>query len=221
MGRCVVIGGAVIGNYERIRKYLQDGDYYIYCDGGLAHRNGLGVPPDLIVGDFDSHENPRSSVETIVLPREKDDTDTMYAVKEGLRRGYEDFLLIGAAGGRMDHTLSNIYILLMLADCGKKALLADDYSEMEIVMDRWVSIPDSFPWFSLLNISGTARDITIEGAKYPLRQAAIDCVYQYGISNEALPGQTARVRVGEGCLLLIRVTADQTTRPAGFPDNDK
>ena len=95
--RGVIIGGADIQNYERLRAQLEPDDYCIYCDSGLKHREALGVQPSLIVGDFDSHENPHADVETIVLPTVKDDTDTVYAVKEGLRRGFSDFLLLGVA----------------------------------------------------------------------------------------------------------------------------
>lgn len=205
MSRCAIIGGADIGNYAVARQYLKPGDFCIYCDCGLRHREGLGAAPDLIVGDFDSHENPRLYVETIVLPCEKDDTDTVFAVKEALKRGFTDFVLLGAAGGRLDHTLGNVSILLMLDALGKHALLVDDHSEMEIVAQKPVFIDDSFGFFSLLNISGTAKGITIEHAKYPLQGGEITCEYQYGISNEVLPGKRASVRVAEGRLLLIKV----------------
>ncbi len=94
MRRCVIVGGADIGDAALIRSRLRRDDFLVYCDSGLAHRNALQAEPDLIVGDFDSHENPHLDVETIVLPREKDDTDTFYAVREALRRGFEAFLLI-------------------------------------------------------------------------------------------------------------------------------
>lgn len=208
MSRCVIIGGAPIGDYAAVKGYLQLGDFCIFCDGGLRHRAGLGISPDLIVGDFDSYKNPHLVVETIALPREKDDTDTMYAVKEALRRGFDRFLMLGAAGGRLDHTLGNLGALLMLHHRGKQALLVDDFSEMEPVGQAPVSVPDSFPYFSLLNISGTAKGITIENAKYPLTGGEISCDYQYGVSNEVLPGKTASVRVEQGELLLIRVRRD-------------
>lgn len=115
------------------RSSSDSGDFYIFCDGGLKHRCGLGIEPDLIVGDFDSHENPSLDIETIVLPREKDDTDTFFAVKEAVARGYDDFLLLGAFGQRLDHTFGNISILLYLSGLGKKALAVDDYAEFEIV----------------------------------------------------------------------------------------
>ena len=115
MSRCVIIGGAKIRDYERARRYLRPDDFAVYCDCGLDHMEGLGLAPGLIVGDFDSHPAPDLAAETITLPREKDDTDTVYAVKEALRRGYEDFLLLGAIGGRLDHTLANIQLLILLA----------------------------------------------------------------------------------------------------------
>ena len=77
--RCVIVGGADIGSYERARGYLREDDYLIYCDSGLRHMEGLGREPSLVVGDFDSHENPHLDVETIVLPVAKDDTDTVSA----------------------------------------------------------------------------------------------------------------------------------------------
>lgn len=206
--RCVIVGGAGIRSYQSLREYLNPEDFNIFCDSGLFHRRALGIEPHLIVGDFDSHPKPQLAVETMVLPCEKDDTDTVFAVKEAVRRGFDDFLLLGAAGGRLDHTLGNVSILLMLHRQGKRALLVDDYSEMEIVSRDPVCIDGSFPFFSLLNISGTAKEIMVENAKYPLRDAEISCIYQYGISNEVLPGQRARVSVGQGELLLVKVRRD-------------
>lgn len=208
MRRCVIVGGAAIGDYNAVCRRLRPDDYVIYCDCGLRHMEGLGAEPDLIVGDFDSCDNPEMETETIVLPCEKDDTDTVFAVKEALRRGFGEFLLVGVVGERLDHSLGNVSILLMLDSAGKKGTIIDDYSEMEIVSGRRGKpciIDDSYAYFSLLNISGKARGVTVKNAKYPLDGAEITCEYQYGISNEVLPGCTAEVSVGEGRLLLVKV----------------
>jgi len=205
MKRCVIVGGADINNYCFVREKLRADDYVVFCDCGLKHLEPLQVKPDLIVGDFDSHENPQLDTETIVLPCEKDDTDTVFAVREAVKRGFDDFLLIGVIGSRLDHTLGNVSILLYLDSLEKNGRIIDDYSEMEIVSQQPVSIPEDYAFFSLLNIDGSPRGITITGAKYPLADADIPCEYQYGISNEPLPGQTALVTVREGRLLLIKV----------------
>lgn len=208
MKRCVIIGGAEIRNPDFIKAQLGCHDYYIFCDSGLMHMAPLGISPDLIIGDFDSHERPQLPSETIVLPVEKDDTDTVYAVKEAIKRGFTDFLLLGVAGGRLDHTLVNVSILLMLNENGFHGILADDYSLMEIVGKEPVHVDCSCRWFSLLNISGLAEGITIKGAKYCLEDGIIDCTYQYGTGNEVLSGQTAEISVQRGRLLLMRVFRD-------------
>lgn len=205
MKRCVIVGGADINNYEYIKSCLHNDDFIVFCDSGLKHLESLQVKPKLIVGDFDSHDNPHLDEETIVLPCEKDDTDTVFAVKEALKRGYDNFLLIGVIGARLDHTLGNVSILLYLDSLGKKGKIIDDYSEMEIVSKEPAYLEDSYAFFSLLNITGTAKGVAITGAKYPLDNAEITCEYQYGISNEVLPGKTAKVSVNEGKLLLVKI----------------
>lgn len=233
--RCVIIGAAEIQNYEKIKSCLNENDYYIYCDAGLKHQEALGVWPDLIIGDFDSyskaemerkyqekknaHEDllnqkqkqaqavARKPPELIVLPCEKDDTDTVFAVKEAMRRNFAEFLLVGAIGQRLDHTLANVSILYMLDEAGKQGRILDDYSEMQLVSGSPVRIDDTCAYFSLLNVSGQAEGVTIKHAKYPLQDAAIHCEYQYGVSNEVLPGETAEVTVARGKLLLIKIFA--------------
>ena len=64
MQRCVIVGGAGIHQYQRIRDSLRRDDWFVYCDGGLKHIQELGREPDLIVGDFDSHEQPETDTET-------------------------------------------------------------------------------------------------------------------------------------------------------------
>lgn len=205
MKRCVVAGGADIGDYGFIRSLLREGDFFIYCDSGLRHMDGLGRRPDLIIGDFDSHEDPHLDCETIVLPREKDDTDTAYAVKEAMKRGASEILLVGAAGNRQDHTLVNVFLLFMMDTAGVKGYLADDYSVMEVVSDQTAFIEDTYPYFSLLAMTGRAEGVTIRGAKYPLENGTITPDYQYATSNEVLRGEKAEVSVRNGRLLLIRV----------------
>lgn len=209
--RFVIIGGADIGDYNRVRTYLREDDFVVYCDSGLKHLEGLGAAPSLIIGDWDSHENPHMDVETITLPVAKDDTDTVYAMHEGIKRGFREFLLAGAVGARFDHTLVNIYILSSLENRGCHGTIVDDYSEMELIASRdgrpgTAVVDSSYPFFSLVAIEGEARGVTIRGAKFGLEDAAIGPDYQYATSNEVLPGNTAELTVESGRLLLIKIT---------------
>lgn len=204
MKRCIIVGGAKISDYSKINAVLKSDDFVIFCDSGLRHMPYLEVKPSLIVGDFDSHENPHLEVETIVLPCEKDDTDTVFAVKKAISLGYTDFLLVGVVGERLDHTLANVYILEYLDEHGLKGRIIDDYSEMELVSGEPAFIDSSFAFFSLLNITGRARGVFVENAKFPLNDAEIFSGYQYAVSNEVLNGRTAKVTVADGKLLLIK-----------------
>ena len=203
--RCVVVAGADINNYERVKQEIRKEDYIVYCDCGLRHMPGLGVKPDLIVGDFDSFDNPGyKDIETIVLPTEKDDTDSMFAIKEAAKRGYKEFLIAGAIGARLDHTLVNVYALETIESMGLKGYIIDDYSMMELAGKEPSYVDDSWSFFSLLNICGTAEGITIKNAKYCLEDAVIEPKFQYGTSNEVLPGKAAEITVKRGKLLLIK-----------------
>ena len=204
MRRCVIVGGAPIENYERIRSYLDLNDFNILCDSGLKHCDELCIQPDLIVGDFDSYAKPEVETETIQLPTVKDDTDTVHALKLAVSRGYHDFLLIGMTGRRLDHTLGNVAMLIKLDELGLKGLIVDDYSEMTVISNATVEIDDSMPYFSTIAVAGAVKDITIKNAKYPLDHAVIEPGYQYGISNEVLPGKKAAITVADGRILLIR-----------------
>ena len=204
MNRCVIVAGASINDYPAVKKELRADDFYIFCDCGLFHAEKLEISPDLIVGDFDSHEKPDLDVETIVLPCEKDDTDTFFAVKEAVKRGFKEFLLVGVIGNRFDHTMGNISILFMLDSLGLKAMAIDDYSEMSVI-SREPGLVKNCSYFSILNMDGSAKGITIKNAKYPLDKGEISCDYQYGISNEVLPGETAEISVESGRVLLVKV----------------
>lgn len=203
MRRCVIIGGADINNTEFVKSHLAPGDYVIACDRGLVNCDLLGISPDLIVGDFDSHAEPVTQTEKIVLPCEKDDTDTFFAVKEAIRRGFEDFLLLGVFGNRLDHTFGNISILFMLDEQKMSALAVDDFSEISIISSQTAIVSDKAKYYSIIAIGGSASGVTETGCKYPLDNATIVPGYQYAVSNEVLPGETAQISVTNGKLLLI------------------
>lgn len=200
-----MVGASSINNYDRARSYIvKEKDFFIFCDGGLSHKDHLGISPDLIVGDFDSHNLESFREETIVLPHVKDDTDSIYAAKEAIARGYDDFLLLGMSGNRLDHTLANLSLMLMLNKNKRHALLLDDLSEAEIVASGSALIPDHFPYFSLMTIDGNAI-VSVENALYPLENFTLKTDYPIGISNEPLPGKTAIVQVLSGKILLFRI----------------
>ena len=205
MQRAVIVCGGPIVDYDFVKKYICSGDFITASDCGLRHLEPLGVKPDLIIGDFDSYNNPGLDVETIVLPTKKDDTDSVFAVNEAVKRGFKEILLIGAVGGRIDHSIANVSILLKLDSLNIKGMIVDDYSIIRIISGETAYVEYGCKYFSLLNITGVADGITIKNAKYELTDGKIDQEYQYAVSNEVLDGKTAEVTVKSGRLLLVEI----------------
>ena len=156
-------------------------------------------------GDGSPGSNRDRPPEIIQLPWEKDDTDTFYAVKEALKRGFTQFLLLGVIGQRFDHSLVNISVLLYLKERGAEATILDDYSEMQLVGAEPVRVSKDCANFSLLCVAGDVSGVTVTGAKWSLDNAQIKTSYQYGISNQVEAPEGAVVCVREGVLLLVIV----------------
>ena len=89
----------------------QPGDLILAADGGYRHCQAAGLRPDLLLGDLDSLETPPQALPVQTFPAEKDDTDTMLAVKYALAQGCTTVHLYGCTGGRLDHTLANLQTL--------------------------------------------------------------------------------------------------------------
>ena len=83
---------------------------------------------------------------------------------------------------------------------------------MQAVGSEPVYIPDTYPYFSLINVFGRTTGITIKNAKYLLENAEISCDYQYGVSNEVIKGKVAEVSVDNGTLLLVRVSKNYPSK---------
>ena len=208
MDKCIIVGGVKINNAEMIKKYIRPDDFVIACDSGIDNCGILEITPNLIVGDFDSHEKPNTDVDIIVLPKEKDDTDTMYAAREAVKRGFNKVLLLGVIGERLDHSLANAHILSYLNNEGINGQIVDDYSEISLLAENSVHIgriSDIFSYFSLISIDGRAEGVSIKNAKFPLNDGVITANHQYATSNEILPGEVAEVSIKKGKVLLIKV----------------
>ena len=104
-GLCAIISG---GEYSPMDD-IKAAEYIIACDRGYSYAKRSGIVPDLLLGDFDSYTGKLPEGAAVErLPREKDDTDTMHAVRRALELGFTRISLYCALGGRLDHTLANL-----------------------------------------------------------------------------------------------------------------
>jgi thiamine pyrophosphokinase len=193
----------------------QNPDYLIAADGGAAGLLACGQKPDLIIGDLDSTSAEmlatlgRLGTEIKRYPAEKDETDLelalLYADEFLQARGEAEgeILLIGAGGGRLDHLLSNIAVLLGLAKRGRRVFMHNprDFS--------WVLGPGSqqlVGWrhqtISLLPLTEHAV-VTYAGLRYSLERFRLGNYRSRSISN-IVDADEVEIIVHEGWLLVVR-----------------
>lgn len=183
MKACVIIASQPVSPV--MKRYIAPGAFVIAADAGWQNAQRLGVVPHLVLGDFDSAPPPAEAAELLRLPAEKDDTDTMFAARQALERGFEQLTLLGALGGRLDHQLGNLQVLLYLARRGAVALAAGETAEVRCVAPgtlRLVRQPGRF--LSVLAVGGEAAGVFLQGVKYPLENAVLTPDYPLGVSNE-------------------------------------
>lgn len=207
MDTCVIF---CAGGFDRLAEPVDDTDFLLAADGGLKHLEALGLPPGGIIGDFDSLGYIPAGAQ--VFPVEKDDTDSMLAVRKGLEIGYRRFVLYGALDGpRLDHTVANLQTLVYLAEHGAKGYLAGLSYMATAVKDGSLSFPAHAKGIlSLFCVGPDARGVTLTGLKYPLEKGRLSSGFPLGVSNH-FTGQEAAVQVEQGTLVAIY------DRENGFP----
>ncbi len=172
----------------------------IAADAGYLHLKQLGITPDLFVGDADSLGSSPTGVTAVSLPTEKDDTDTLAAVREGMRRGFSRFEIFGTLGGkRFSHSLANLQTLLFLIENGCRGELVDENCSVFPLKDETVTVEGKV-FFSVF-AADDGCTVTETGAKYPLDSYEMKNSFPIGVSNE--PDPTAEITVHGGTAFLV------------------
>lgn len=174
--RCLIITGAPEKDIDYYKKYIDD-RYIISADSGYEKCQRLNISPDLILGDFDSSKMPETDIETILLPVRKDETDTAFAVKETVRRGFNDILILGGIGSRIDHTYGNILSLNYCADRNINAVILDKKNKAQVLTKDYSFVKDGYDYLSLFALFGECTGLTTTGTEYNLTDYTLkpDC----------------------------------------------
>ncbi|MEE1165781.1 MAG: thiamine diphosphokinase [Treponema sp.] len=203
IGNCLIVAG---GKESKIPH--NDGDFVIACDKGLEYCLKQGIRPDIAVGDFDSFSGEiPCNLFVEKLPREKDDTDTMHAVKKAIALGYTSFTLTCCLGNRLDHAFCNIQTLSFIKSQGLDAKIIEDDEELFIIQNETRNIPpkDGFS-LSVFSLSKKSKGVFIEGAKYNVSNFCFLADVPMGVSNEWQGNCTIKVRKGRLLVILSRLS---------------
>lgn len=203
MKKCTILTSYIEGDVNVLIGDFNP-DFILCADGGYNHAKRAGIIPDLLIGDFDSISVPNDPlIETIRWPSEKDDTDTGLCLQEALNRGYEDVLIIGGLGGRFDHTISNIQLIIGKSHLAQRIAIKDKGNYCTILNNSTMTISKKEnQYVSLFSVTDVCRGLTATGFKYPLDNATLSLGSTLGTSNECVDDY-ATVSVEDGILLVI------------------
>lgn len=177
-------------------------DLVIAADGGLDRLRSIGTEPDIIIGDFDSAQAIPRGGNVILLPRDKDDTDTLAAVRYGLEHGFREFYIWGGTGGRADHTAANVQTLAFLSKNGARGYLFGSSETVTAVTDGSITVKsDENAYVSVFSHSDISCGVTLSGVRYPLLDAELTNTFPVGVSNR-ITGREAVITVKNGTLII-------------------
>ena len=200
MGICYIVGAGDF--YGLITKC--EGDIIIAADGGYDSLLSHGYAPDVLIGDFDSiRSDIPDGIRAVRHPKEKDETDMFLAYSEGARLGYSEFVMLGATGGRLDHTYANLSLLLYAKEKGHNVTAMDDRSMIFCIRNEAITLAGNpGATFSVFAIGGEARGVCVKGARYEAEGVTLSPSFPLGVSNEFVDTD-ARISVEDGALLII------------------
>lgn len=203
MDRCVIISAGKIEDYNSTKKLINKNDVIVCADGGYIHAKNMGLKVDCVIGDFDSSKEPETE-NKIVLPVEKDVTDTFYCVDEYTKKGYKNFLILGCLGGRFDHSYSNVLLLKYLLKNGCNAVLQDESNKIYLIEENEKTIKFSdFRNISFFAFDSEVKDLNIINAKYNLSDYDLKTEDSLCISNSFVDNKDITIKKQSGILLAI------------------
>lgn len=202
--RCVIISGSPETNPVFIKQAVKPDDYVICADRGYEFASLAGIEPNLIVGDFDSYKEKISvPCEIVKLNPHKDDTDTIYSIDLAFEKGFTDFLLLGALGGRTDHTFANITALLYIADKGGRGVLLSEKERIELLKKGEYFYEEYCgKTFSLFPFGCDSVCVSYKGVEYPLERYTLKSSVPLGISN-VFTSEKSEIKIYDGNAILI------------------
>ncbi len=206
----LALNGCLKKNKKEDYKKIIKGEKvrYIAADGGAKLLEELGYTPEVIIGDLDSLTGgqleyfQKRGVEIISYPREKDETDGELALQYCKEKGWNEIIIIGFEGGRLDQRLANIFLLEYAHKNGLKALLREPNLEMGLIEEEKIFLHKKGAMLSLLPLDQVVKGVEIFGCQYPLNAENLFRYKSRGISN-IIEKERAIITIQSGLLLYI------------------
>ena len=167
---CYIFGAIPIDSFN---YKINDDDIVIAADSGILNALKFNIQPDFIIGDFDSLGYTPTNSNTIIHPIEKDDTDTMLAVKLGLDKGYKNFRIFGGIGGRLDHTYANIQTASYIAENGGNAIFYGNKENLTVIKNTEMNFDKKNKGNISIFALEECEKVNIKGTYYELENGSL------------------------------------------------
>jgi thiamine pyrophosphokinase len=206
--KCVVFAGGDLERPEVLKERLTGREYILAADGGARYALALGLTPRKVVGDMDTlgadelRELRGMGAEILVFPKEKDESDTLLALRNAVESGYADIEIWGALGGRFDHSAANIVLLTHPLAAGVRVQLFT-WNQRIFIPERGQAI-DGAPGdlISFFPMGGDVTGIQTRGLQYQPKGGRLKFNYVMGLSNVML-ARTCAISWETGILLCV------------------
>lgn len=209
LGRlAVVIGNGRVPAIRGVAARLRRADLLICADGGLRVARRAGVPPHILIGDFDSAPETllawarARGAQLVRHPRRKDKSDSELALDAAVDGGATQVEFLGVLGGRLEHTLANITLLVQAEARNVRAKIVDGRQELFLAQSETRVPGRRGDGVSLVPMTPRVTGITLTGFRYPLKNAAVRQGSTLTISN-VIARPPATIRFKRGRLLVV------------------
>mgnify|MGYP000949320404 CR=1 FL=1 len=204
--RIIIFANGELPNPDKASALIQSTDFIICADGGTRHALTLNLIPNLLIGDMDSlPSNFQISTfdgEVVLYPKDKNETDLELAINHAITLKPDEIIIIAALGGRMDHTLANISLLINFQHPTFNLKLSDGVEEIFLCKDQVEVKGRSGDIVSLIPWGGNVEGVTTENLKWKLNNETLFSDKTRGISNEMI-SDIAKISITKGLLLVV------------------
>jgi len=188
-----------------LEYWLNGADLFVCADAAGHPYDHLPRNPDVVIGDFDSLAgrilDGRAGPKFLQVA-DQYTTDSEKALLYLAEEGFEEVVLLGATGWRLDHTLFNVHLLERFADRLRICIAGHHADSVRLGPGTEVSwdLPRGV-LFSLVPITGRVTGVTLEGARYPLLGETLEPGGFATISNR-VDVSPLLISIGEGSVLV-------------------
>jgi thiamine pyrophosphokinase len=209
--KALIFANGDTGDGPMTRRALDEANhaFVVAADGGARVARYFERKIDMVIGDMDSlsaaelDELRANGADVRQHPQEKNETDLELAIQLVRQNGATWVRILGGLGGRLDQTLSNIYLLALpeLKNCDAR-LVAGAQQAWLIYPGENLIQGNKGDTVSLIPLSGSAGGVRTENLYYPLRDETLVFGPARGVSN-VMMNENAHVWLREGLLLVV------------------